>query len=251
MINSLAGAADDWLVTANVAASSPLASAVLWLLPVFLIVGMAFRGYLWWRRNRQTSQIREWALARGFRAWSTRGDLALHYAGGPFGSGRQRSCIDVIEGTYGDVPVRLFTYRYVTGTGRDKKTVHHRVASAQLQLWVPSLELSTENILTRAWGAVRGDDLDLESHDFNQAYRVQAADRAVAVALLHPVAMEHLLAHRHRSWWYEQGDVLFADRGEWRAADLDFAVSDVVGMARLVPRHIRRDYGVDTAGGVR
>lgn len=251
MINQGGGPADEHGVSASVTAVGSVSNdALLWLLPVALLVAVGAAGYGWWRRQRAASEIREWALLRGFRCWSGRADLAALCAKGPFGRGRARTALSVVEGEYGGVSVRLFTYEYVTGNGRDKRTVHHRVASAQLGLWVPPVELRTENPLTRVWGAVRGDDLDLESHAFNQTYRVDARDRRVAVALLCPTVMEYLLAHKHSWWWYEQGDLLFADVGEWRAAELDRAVAEIVGMARLVPRHVVREFGVGAAGGV-
>lgn len=234
-----------------IAAASVTHAVLPWLLLVGFLGFAVLSGVLWWRRQQAASEIREWALRRGFRVWSTRGDLAVRYAHGPFGHGRGRVCLNVVEGEYGTVPFRLFTYQFTTGSGKDKQTVYHRVAAARLDLWVPTVELRSENAATRLWGAVRGDDLDLESHAFNQAYRVETEDRRTAVSLLPPATMEYLLAHRRQTWWFEQGDVLFADRGEWHAAELDRAVADVVGMARLVPRHVLREYGVQAEGGVR
>ena len=59
---------------------------------------------------------------------------------------------------------------------------------------LPPLSVDPENFLERFVGRLTGNDIDLESEEFNRAFTVGCPDRKFASDVLHPQMMEFLLA---------------------------------------------------------
>ena len=59
---------------------------------------------------------------------------------------------------------------------------------------MPPLSVDPENFLDRFVGRLSGNDIDMESEEFNRAFTVSCPDRKFASDVLHPQLMEFLLA---------------------------------------------------------
>ena len=95
-----------------------------------------------------------------------------------------------------------FDYEYKTQTTNGKQTTTqvHRfsVLGLSMGILMPQLSVDPENFLERFVGRLTGNDIDLESEEFNRAFTVGCPDRKFASDVLHPQMMEFLLEHRQR-----------------------------------------------------
>jgi hypothetical protein len=82
------------------------------------------------------------------------------------------------------------------------------VASLQLSSYLPVLQITPENMLTRIGHSLGLDDIDLESEDFNRRFRVHANDRKFASDVLTPRTMQALLARPSASWRITGSDIV-------------------------------------------
>ena len=91
-----------------------------------------------------------------------------------------------------------FDYEYKTQTTNGKQTTTqvHRFSVLGLSMGIrmPPLSVDPENFLERFVGRLTGNDIDLESEEFNRAFTVGCPDRKFASDVLHPQMMEFLLA---------------------------------------------------------
>ena len=92
-----------------------------------------------------------------------------------------------------------FDYEYKTQTSNGKQTTTtvHRfsvLGAVDGRRRMPPLSVDPENFLDRFVGRLTGNDIDLESEEFNRAFTVSCPDRKFASDVLHPQMMEFLLA---------------------------------------------------------
>ncbi|MEI7618629.1 MAG: DUF3137 domain-containing protein [Actinomycetota bacterium] len=88
---------------------------------------------------------------------------------------------------------RVFQYRYVTGSGKDRQVYNHTCALVALPFEAARTRLRPEGFATRLLNKVGLDDIELESPTFNDRYRITSADKQFATALLDPSMMGWLL----------------------------------------------------------
>jgi Protein of unknown function (DUF3137) len=191
------------------------------------------------------------ATLRGWTFSPELPELASRWDGHPFGQGDNRRARDVLSGRWHDTEFVAFTYSYETSS-TDSKGVRHTttsrfgVVARSLPAWLPTLEIRPENILHRAVGAIGlGSDIELESEDFNRAFRVSSSDPKYASDMLPPRAMEELLAAPHLPWRIEGASILTwqdatldPDVVESRLAALDAVISGI-------PTFVWKDHGYD------
>ncbi|SEJ61184.1 DUF3137 domain-containing protein [Demequina mangrovi] len=177
-------------------------SAAFVLFPLFflgvvaLIVVLGVRGFLGARRRREAVAATVAAHHLGHLAEDPA--RASYFSSPPFGLGRRRRARDVVWGTMGGRPFETFAYSYETESrdteGRTRTTTHtFQVTWVPLPAPLPTVRLTGDNAMLRALGRLGGRDLDTESHEFNQRWKVQADDERVAHAILTPRMIERLL----------------------------------------------------------
>jgi hypothetical protein len=88
---------------------------------------------------------------------------------------------------------RVFQYRYVTGSGKNRQVYNHTCALVALPFDAMRTRLRPEGFATRLLNKVGLDDIELESPTFNDRYRITSADKQFATALLDPSMMGWLL----------------------------------------------------------
>ena len=103
---------------------------------------------------------------------------------------------------------------------------------------MPPLRVDPENFLDRVVGRLTGNDIDLESEDFNRAFTVSCPDRKFASDVLHPQMMEFLLQHRQVGWRFEQDSMLMVAHGQRTPAQIDATIAVMDGITDRVPEFV-------------
>ncbi|HEX4655593.1 MAG TPA: DUF3137 domain-containing protein [Mycobacteriales bacterium] len=184
--------------------------------PFVLLAGIpvvAFVAYQSWRQDqRRRQQLLTWAGKNGYTYLPEDDSWCERWTGDPFGEGDHRRAQNVITGT-AKAPFSAFDYSYQTHSsdgrgGRTTTTHHYAVTSLQLAAYLPTLQVTPENVLTRIGHSLGLDDIDLESEDFNRRFRVHASDRKFASDVLTPRTMQSLLARPALSFRIAGSDIL-------------------------------------------
>ena len=135
-----------------------------------------------------------------------------------------------------------FDYEYKTQTTNGKQTTTqvHRfsVLGLSMGIFMPPLSVDPENFLERFVGRLTGNDIDLESEEFNRAFTVSCPDRKFASDVLHPQMMEFLLAHPQLGWRFEQDSMLVIARGRRTPAQIDATLAVMDGITDRVPEFV-------------
>lgn len=215
---------------------------VLLLLAVPVLVGLGF-----WAQHVRTKRLQAWAASIGWTYVGTDASLARRWRGQPFGTGDSRRVSELVVGTFAGRPAMSFAYRYTTGSGKNRSTHTFHVVAMALPAYLPMLELTPDGLGAKLAKTFGGQDVVLESEDFNRAWRVRAADERVAHAILHPRLMERLLRPDAvgRSVRIEGTDVLCWSPGSPRTEAVAARLTLMAAVADAIPRFVWLDHGYD------
>jgi hypothetical protein len=121
-----------------------------------------------------------------------------YFTGPPFGVGSSRRARDIVWGTLGGRPFETFAYSYETESaevnGVSHRTTHHfQVTWVPLPAALPTMRLTADSALMRGFVKLGARDLDVESHEFNQLWKVACDDERIGHAILTPRMIERFL----------------------------------------------------------
>ena len=200
--------------------------------------------YLWslYERRRvaalaRYAESRGWGFEAADKAWTGIAE------GEPFGEGWGWKARYVMRGSYAGLPSVVFAYRWVTRSGNSRVTHRAGVYAVALPVDLPWVHIRSERFSDTAAHLFGGQDIELESEEFNLAFRVRGGDERFAYDLLNPRTMEALLAARAlivQIW----GRYLIAtlDGGldlEW----VDYSLNLLAGMVARLPDFVWTDRG--------
>ncbi|HWC32685.1 MAG TPA: hypothetical protein VG709_06100 [Actinomycetota bacterium] len=152
--------------------------------------------------------------------------------------GMGRSAENVMSGDVGDDDVWLFdytfytestTYNSTTGTTSTSRHDHYfSCVLAALPGDAPAMTIGREGFFSKIARGLGFEDVELDDKDFDRRFKVKAADRDAAVAILDPVVRQWLMTSRDDVQYELSGRYLLAyakqrDLDELRAL-LDAAV---------------------------
>lgn len=163
--------------------------AVVVLLFAFPLIAVAG----WVAHERRVKALQTWAAQTGWTYVGTDPSLVDRWRGVPFGVGTSRRVSELVVGRFGPYPAMSFAYRYTTGSGKDRHTYVFHVVALTMPAWLPGLQLTPQGLGARLVTAFGGQDLEFESADFNQRWRVEARDARFAHDVLHPRILERLV----------------------------------------------------------
>lgn len=222
-------------------------SAVVLVLVVVLVLGVA--ALAWRSEQKRRERLLGWCRSAGL-SYTARDDSWAHrWRGTPFGQGSSRRARNVLTGALHGRPVVAFDYTYVTtstdGQGRQQRQTHrYEVVAVGLPVPLPQLTLTPENILSRIGGALGLEDIELESEDFNRAYRVRCPDRKLAYDVLHPRTMQLLLGRPRLNLRVEGADVVTWAPGRLDPVSVLERSSTVGALLDQVPSFVWADRGL-------
>ena len=230
----------------------------LWpfVLGLVVVVGgvLAIRSYV--LERRRVEGLAGFAASKGWQYWPEDDGLANRWGGEPFGRGDDRRVRHVLSGTDRGSPVVAFDYSYVTEStdskGHTTRTTHrYAVAVLGLPTVLPTLQVVPEGLLRRAAGALGfGNDIELESEDFNRRFTVTARDPKFASDVLTPRRMEVLLRTPARAWRIEGSEVICWDDGTCTPVDVLARLALLRGVVDGIPGFVWHDNGVASDNGL-
>jgi len=112
----------------------------------------------------------------------------------------------------------------------------------QLAAFLPTLQVTPENVLTRIGHSLGLDDIDLESEDFNRRFRVHASDRKFASDVLTPRTMQSMLARPAVSWRIAGTDILTWVDGRMTPLAVTKALSTLELVVDGIPSFVWKDH---------
>jgi len=230
------------------------------LLPILLGLGVVVAGAVWiWSvvlDRRRVEGLAAFAASKGWQYRPEDDGLANRWRGDPFDRGEDRRVRHVLSGTDRGRPVVAFDYSYVTEStdskGHTTRTTHrYAVAVVGLPTFLPTLQVVPEGLLRRAAGALGfGEDIELESEDFNRRFTVTARDPKFASDVLTPRTMEALLRSPARAWRIEGSEVICWDDGTCTPVDVLARLALLRGVVDGIPGFVWHDNGVAPDNGL-
>ena len=216
---------------------------------LIVVVGIviAYFGYQSWKQEQKRRELlMAWATNSGF-AFEVEDDRwCERWQATPFGQGDHRKASNVVTGAQKGRPFAAFDYSFQThssnGKGGQTTTTHrYVVTSVQLPTYLPQLQVTPENLVTRLGNAFGLDDIELESEDFNRRFRVRAQDRKFACDVLGPRTMAMLLSRPALSWRIEGTDILAWQDGRLTPATCLATTSQLQDIVDGIPSFVWHD----------
>jgi len=213
-------------------------SPLLVIVVILAVAGFAFVAHRLEQKRREALLL--WATGRGwdFRA-ARRRDLHDRWAGlKVLRRGHSRSGSNLVTGRYEGLDMTLLDYRYVTGSGKNRRT--HRLGLVILATDYPTipLQIRRENPFDKVGEFLGMDDIDFESAEFSRKFFVKSADRKWAYDVIHARAMAYLLAEPFHALEFGFAELCIIRSGHFDPATYEEALRFGKGLLDLVPDYV-------------
>ena len=142
---------------------------------------------------------------------------------------------------------------FTTGNTGSTTTVNRSIIMMRLPAALPGFSLTHEGIGDKIQKFFGGQDIELESDDFNQLFRVQSPVEGFAYGVLHPRMMEWLMgpASSLVPFVIDGPDVIFRRDGEPDYTALDGQLAVLSEFIDQIPQGVFEQYGAPPALGWR
>jgi hypothetical protein len=211
------------------------------ILLIILVAGavIAFAIYSSARRRKE---LAAWAEARGlsFSREKIR-DMDDRYPEFKcLRRGRSRYAFNIMRGDLQGMPVTAFDYRYVTGSGKNRRVHHFSALIARSPLPLKPLFIRREHAFDRVTEFLGWDDIDFESAEFSRKFYVTSPDKRWAFDVIHQRMMEYLLAAPRYSLQFDSGNVIAWKSSRFKGPGFDEAFGLIKGMLDRLPEYLFR-----------
>jgi len=232
--------------------SFPIVLVAFFLL---VIVGIIFAII---SRSKEIDANTHWAQQRGFvynkntfggfsggLVSSVDPSLAWTQMFHPFGEGHSQRAQDLFQGQPSGLGFTCFEYSYKTGSGKDEHTYIFGVACFDVPFSFPAMSLSYENFFTRIGSSLGMSDIQFESADFNNRYRVSGNDKKFVFDLIHPQMMEFLMSFQAPwDWQFCTNKIVLTTARPFTLSEMDFMLEVIPQFMDLIPDYMKRDQGL-------
>lgn len=193
------------------------------------------------RRGRRLQAL---SAANGWTYATDASHLLAGRRGTPFSLRLTRRASHLVTGTTGDREFAAFQIDHGELPGdvqRDLVTV----TMVSLPTALPDLEITAQGLGTRVATMLGAQNIRFESEEFNQRWRVEAAEPRVGHAIVHPRFIELLMAGPPDPVRFEGTDLWTWHSGPFEPTALRARLARLEQLAALVPRHVWQDHGHD------
>lgn len=215
---------------------------VLFVLFAGAVIALAVFGFIQEKKRRE-ALAGEAALAGLAFAPDHDSGIAVQYEFlNTLDAGNNRYGANRIFGVYGGEKVDCFDFHYETesGSGKDRRTVHHwhHVYALELPVHFPELRIGPENVLTRIARNFGYPSIDFESHEFSREFLVQSPDKKFAYDICHPRMIEYLLENRGLRLEIEGRTLAVVAGGRMAAGQLVGGLERLLVLRQLMPGYL-------------
>lgn len=221
-----------------------------WLMIAGVIIavgGLAWAGIDWVRSRRMHDEYQDFAKTHGWTYTATSYQFNQRFSGFPFGQGTARRQESLVQGAYNGQQCATFAHVFEmrrSGETSPMATQAYQVTLAELPVALPRIDIVPENLPATIAKALGGGDVDVESYEFNQRWRVITHDHRYAHAVLDPRMIERLLQTDVEGLGIriDGGAAYVWSTGRQGAHTLARRLGVVTGIARRIPDHVLREY---------
>lgn len=212
------------------------------------LAALAFAYASWRAAKKRREAFAALVASQGWSWYPEDNRWTSHWTGAPFDRGDHRRARNVVTGSRDGRPVVASDYSYQTHTtnaqGHRQTTTHrYGVCGVELPAPLPVLEVEHEGLLGKVANALGFGDIELESEDFNRAFRVRCADRKFASDILHPRMMEMLLAGGCVAWRIHGDSIMCWDNGQHTPSQVMARLALLDAIADRIPGlHLARPW---------
>jgi hypothetical protein len=209
---------------------------------LIVIVAGALIAYALYSAARRRKDLTAWAGRRGlsFSREKVR-DMDDRYPQFKcLRRGRSRYALNVMSGTLRGLSVTTFDYRYVTGSGKNRRVHHFSALIAGSPIPLKPLFIRREHALDKVTEFFGWDDIDFESAEFSRKFYVTSPDKRWAYDVIHQQMMEYLLAAPDYSIQFDGGSIIAWKKRRFRIPEFDEACDLIKGMIDRLPEYLYR-----------
>ena len=198
---------------------------------------------------RHRTEAERFARAHGWEHLPRTAAYSTRFAGYPFDLPGHVHQEGVLRGSYGGMRCASFTVVVEADEldarrrGPDLRQTF-QVTLAELPVTLPRLDIVPENLYHRTAQALGAMDVEVESHAFNERWRVTAHERKYAHDVVDPRMIARLLEHDALGLAIriDGGAVMVWQQGRQGTATLARRLGVVTGVARRIPAHVLRRF---------
>lgn len=231
------------------------AALALIFLPVMFIAPLAIVLVVAYTQRGKSKKIQEacaaWAVQRGWNYYPEDLNLINRWQMSLFRQGSSRKATNVLTGQVnsksGVVRQALsFNYQYTVSNGKSSTTYNNHIVAVFLPHYIPTLTIAPEGIGAKIAKLFGGQDIQFESEEFNERWRITGDHLAFAHAVVHPQTMEYLMMYAPGNVAYHLlGDALLIyNSGPQNLTNIDQMAWHITDLIDLVPEFVWRDYAL-------
>lgn len=216
--------------------------AVYLVLFAVLLAGIAVSTRNWWVGRGRPQSLAALAAERGL-TYVPRDDRHVPEHGHPFGIGRNHRCENVLFGEVAGRKVLAFDYAFALRQAIGGWRTHRfGVVMVRLPAALPELEIVEEGPQDKPDTFLGLDFVVTQDADFNQRFRVRAADRHLAAEILQPWTQKALMACPPLRLRIRGREAISWKRGRLGLGDLDRHLSAIGALIDGISPTVWIDY---------
>jgi len=192
--------------------------------------------------SRRRKELAAYARARSlsFRGDRDRGMKDRYAEFKCLRRGHGQFATNVMTGELQGLPINAFDYRYVTGSGKNRRVHHFSALIARSPVSLKPLLIRREHAFDKLTEFFGLDDIDFESAEFSRRFFVKSPDKRWAYAVIHQRMMEHLLAAPEYSIQFDSESVIAWRSRRFSTSDFDEAYGLIKGILDRLPGYLHR-----------
>jgi hypothetical protein len=215
------------------------------LIVVGVAVAVAFTVFVYLAEKKRREAIVRWAATNGWTYTDEDDRWADAWRGAPFGEGHSREAANVMERELGGRRAVVFDYSYKVTTSNGKTTTtttyEFSIYAQQLPASLPDMTIEPEGLWDKAVKLFGAQDIELESVEFNDRYRVRADDPKVAYDVLNARTMEALLGIGGLDIRIQGPWIVAVDKGDLDVLRIPGRIEVLSGIVDRVPSFVWAD----------
>jgi hypothetical protein len=205
---------------------------------------------IWWSWDAYAGdghmrRMAKFAMTNSWQFAPETGEYRRVFGSFPFARGVHERDVAWIAGTYNGRSCASFTHEYEEGSDDEQKRIRRwQITLVELEYPLSTVDILPDDVLAKFEKFFGGMDIDFESADFNEKWRVKAQNLKYAHDIVHPRMMERLLKSDADGLAIrvENAAVLCWQAGRQGPEDLARRLNVLTAVAKLIPEFVLREF---------